>query len=560
MASFDLVHEPWIPCVPLGSGSERIELVGLRQLFERAHEFRELYDPSPLVVGSLHRFLLAILHRSLDGPKDEDAWTELWKAGRFDGIPAIGDYLDRMSAEERMDLFHPERAFYQTVGISTKDPWVTAKLFPELDASLFDHTLQGENRGISPAVAARALVAMQTFALGGLVSFDDPAHRSADGAPLANCAMFLLRGSNLFETLMLNLVRYDMEKGHPFEGSGIDTPVWEIDEPIKAQDRLPRGYVDWLTWPSRRLLLSQPESIDGEDVVKTVVLMKGAQLQNLNDRRIYETMVAFRSARDAKEGEAPYLPVKFDPDRALWRDFTALCQSQDPKRARPKTVSWVGSVEPVVEDGRDLPIQVDALGMLSDRALKILWRSERFDLPLAYLEDVRLTAALRGALEFANVHIGLLFTPGVRVGRDGTRYPRPLQLLAERLLPSPGGTPDKNAVAQLIESLGMERRFWPQLEMPFRNLVIDLADDSIPDPDGQWDAIYGSRCLPKWAADVRRIAFEIFDDATRALGADGRTLSAVAPARQQFRSSLHWAEKRYLESLQLPIEPEGAAA
>lgn len=561
MASFDLVHEPWIPCVPLESGSERIELMSLRQLFERAHEFRELYDPSPLVTGSLHRLLLAILHRSLDGPKDEEAWTELWEARRFDNLAAIGDYLERMSTEERLDLFHLERPFFQTSGITTKDPWATGKLFPELDASHFDHTLQGANRGVSPAAAARAVVAMQTFALGGLVSFDDPAHRSADGAPLANCAMFLLRGSNLFETLMLNLVRYNLEQGHPCHGIGPDVPVWEFDELTKAQDRIPRGYVDWLTWPSRRLLLGQPETIDSETVVMTVVLMKGAQLHNLNDRTDYETMVAFRAARDAKADEAPYLPVKFDPNRALWRDFTALCQTSDAHRARPKTVDWVEEVRPILETGGKLTIQADALGMLSDRALKLLWRSERFDLPLAYLEGDRLVDRIQGALKFANVDVGLLFTPGVRIGRDGTPYPRPLQVLAERLLPSPGGAPDKKDVVALVESLGMERRFWPQLEMPFRKLVIDLPDDHVLDPENPGFVIYGSTCLPAWADEVRRIAFQVFDDAIWALGGDGRTLSAVAPASQNFRRSLNGARKRYIERLQLLTDDaQGAAA
>ena len=555
MASFDLVYEPWIPCVPLEPGSERIEVVGLRQLFERTHEFREIYDPSPLIVGSLHRLLLAILHRSLNGPKQDEDWIKIWDAGRFNGIAEIGDYLERWSKAERFDLFHADHPFYQTPGITTQDPWATGKLFPELDASLFDHTQQGANQGVSPAAAARALVAMQSFALGGLVSFEDPNHRSADGAPLANCALILLRGKNLFETLTLNLHRYDPPNEEPCAARGDDKPAWEMDDLVTAGDRPTRGYIDWLTWPSRRLLLSQPEQIDDELVVKTVVLMKGAQLDDLNDRRLYETMVAFRAARDAKEHEAPYLPVKFDSDRALWRDFTALCQSQGNKRARPRTFDWISNVASLIDPADRPPvIQADALGMLSDRALKLLWRSERFDLPLAYLEDDRLTSALQGALEFANIHIGLLFTPGVRVGRDGARYPRPLQLLAERLLPSPGGAPDKNAVAQLIESLGMERRFWPQLETPFRTLVIDLPDDHTLDPDNPDFIIYGANRLPEWAAAVKHIAFEVFDDATRALGADGRTLRAVAPARQQLRTSLYWAEKRYLENLGLPID------
>ena len=78
--SFNLVDKPWLPVVWLdGTAGE----VGLRDALVRAHEIRELVDGSPLVTVSLHRLLLAILHRNF-GPTSFEAWKALWRQGRWD--------------------------------------------------------------------------------------------------------------------------------------------------------------------------------------------------------------------------------------------------------------------------------------------------------------------------------------------------------------------------------------------------------------------------------------------------------------------------------------------
>src|SRR5581483_3449263 len=113
MASFDLIESPWIPVI---EGGERRE-VGLREALVRAHAFREITDPSPLVVVSLHRLLLALIHRAVNGPADEVAWAELWEAGALPA-EAVNSYLDAW--RERFDLFHPQRPFYGTAEVGVE--------------------------------------------------------------------------------------------------------------------------------------------------------------------------------------------------------------------------------------------------------------------------------------------------------------------------------------------------------------------------------------------------------------------------------------------------------
>ncbi|MBU0608857.1 MAG: type I-E CRISPR-associated protein Cse1/CasA, partial [Armatimonadetes bacterium] len=87
--SFNLLHEPWIPVLlsaadSAGPGGQR--QMGLAEVLIRAHEIREIADPSPLVTVALHRLLLAVLHRVF-APTDERAWEQLWRAGRLPEAP-----------------------------------------------------------------------------------------------------------------------------------------------------------------------------------------------------------------------------------------------------------------------------------------------------------------------------------------------------------------------------------------------------------------------------------------------------------------------------------------
>ena len=70
---------------------------------------------------------------------------------------------------------------------------------------------------------------------------------------------------------MLNLCRYAPEEGDPwdFDRNG-DIPAWERDEDTRPEDRSPNGYIDLLTWQSRRIRLHPETRHDGSAVVNNV--------------------------------------------------------------------------------------------------------------------------------------------------------------------------------------------------------------------------------------------------------------------------------------------------
>ncbi|MGE0451201.1 MAG: type I-E CRISPR-associated protein Cse1/CasA, partial [Vicinamibacterales bacterium] len=111
MTIFNLTREPWIPVEALDG---RVFELSTHDALRRAHELRALADPSPLVVAALTRHLLAVLHRSYDGPRSMKEWVSIARSRRFD-VTCVNDYLSRV--EDRMDLFHPMRPFGQTRGL-----------------------------------------------------------------------------------------------------------------------------------------------------------------------------------------------------------------------------------------------------------------------------------------------------------------------------------------------------------------------------------------------------------------------------------------------------------
>lgn len=260
MPSFNLIDEPFIPCLKLDGKTGEY---GLKRVLLQAHEIAEIRDASPLVTIALHRLLLAILHRCYQGPKRASDRVTIRKVGTFDA-ERIADYFKTW--HDRFDLFHKTYPFYQRGAFSTDEPSGINRLAQELsranNAMLFDHTTDDPPPSLSAAQAARVVIAEQTYAVGGGQSetgnlTTNPGNLTH--APLVTGATVLARGDTLFETLWLNLTIFDMDS-KPVACGDDDSPVWErIPKDPHREPSTPRGYLDFLTWQSRTLRLHPEE-------------------------------------------------------------------------------------------------------------------------------------------------------------------------------------------------------------------------------------------------------------------------------------------------------------
>jgi CRISPR system Cascade subunit CasA len=437
-------------------------------------------------------------------------------------MSGVQDYLQHW--EHRFDLFDSCRPFYQTAALRMWPQHLPiSKLVPELastnNATLFDHTCDEDAYTLTPAAAARAIISAQSFSACGLVSFERKEERSADAAPLASGAVVLVRGESLAETLLLNLHQYDQDEGEPFPVIGKDTTAWEGDAETKAEDRAPVGYLDLLTWQSRRILLVPEIGQNGSTVVSGVVIMKGNQFPDDWPHRRREPMVAFRPSKKPSSVRDTWLPVPIKPGRAVWRDSGAFLQFQEERdlSTRPRLFGWLHRLVNTGELPETSTFSFDVFGQATDKASVLLWRHERLPLPAVYLAEPVLTARLRDALKLSDDAHFKLRTSAKEVLRElGT------------------GTASPHLAA-------LEARFWAALELEFLPFFHALAQDRRMSEDGS--VTFGDTKLGDWTNTVRRTALQCFDDFSFGLGGTARVISSTAQVENRLRATLPFGTK-----------------
>ena len=486
--------------------------LGLREVLAQAQDIGELGGDSPLEVAALHRLLLAVLHRNFD-IGSERQWAALWKSGAFNpGV--VDDYFEKWRG--RFDLFDGDRPFYQVADVDLTKGGSSARLFFHQDnnATLFTHVATNAPPSLTPAESARLLVGLMAFDVGGLKTGGP-----AKAALLNNGAVVLVKGNNLFETLMLNMCRYAPEDEEPWPfNRDEDVPAWERDEETRPEDRHPAGYIDLLTWQSRRIRLQPETGQDGSTVIKNVVIMKGTQPPNSFGLRDRETMLAFRSNPHAKGQQDPWPVVTLREDRALWRDSHALMSSANAESVQPKTLTWLADLasEGIIPDSQIVP--VDVLGLGSTRAKIEFWRHERLPLPLAYLKDKQLADTLREVLELTET--------------TAQNLNRAMWAMATRMLAAdPARKPSAEDVRSLSDHLGAGRAYWSHLEAPFKQLLVELPDDKDEESE------YGGVQFGKWKSTLRDALWRAFREATRGMERSTRNLKAVALAERSLAAS-----------------------
>lgn len=500
MPSFDLTEASWLPCErPSG---EPVEL-GLGEALSSAHELRALADPSPLVTASLHRLLLAILHRCF-GPRDLAEWKRLYRAGRFDRR-VVEDYLARWRG--RFDLLDAERPFYQVAGLPYRAA-PAAELVAERSnygapVELFEHRPSGDDGMLAIGAAARALVAAQAFRPGGLVARAAGEPPSATAAPLNAAALVLILGRTLFETLMLNQLVYDPGSGQPIPGQPDDRPAWELEAPAHSGRRVARGWCDLLTWQSRRITLVPAP--DGAGVARVIVA--GGWDLDVAEGTAVDPMVAYR--RDPKRG---FVAVRIDDERAAWRDADALVRASDADAARrPRTVDQLASRELADDLPHARRFELALLGLRGDRAKILLTRHETLPVSPAVLADPVRGESIRDGL--------------VRAEEAATSLRRSLWVAARHSLAPAGREPDSKDVRALIEASGGMRLYWSRLRAPFYRFL-----------DG---IIAGTpTALDHLCTATRQVAQQAFDAAVTRFGDAARGLKGRALGERSLRQGL----------------------
>lgn len=515
--SFNLVDEPWIPVSMLdGSNAE----LSLRDLFRRAHDARGFNEPSPLTYISVARFLLAIAHRALEGPRSAEHWVEIWQAKQFDA-EVFDAYLHQW--RHRFDLFDPELPFAQAPpDADVGPPGSISRLLLEQSsvsaATLFDHSHDTNPRRATPAEAARALLTAHNYAFAGTGG------RFRD-ATLIRGYTLLLSGESLFHTLALNLVAYNDTEPENLTRSG-DAPWWELDRDPIIDTEKPSGLTDLLTWRSRLLRL-YPDA-DG-----TVPQVAYRQRYFLPQSFIADPFLAYAVVQGG-ENKGQVITRKFSVGKALWRDGHVLLEHNRIDQARPEApvprpgiVDWLAGITQELEDAGEAmeePTMI-AAGLVNSQAKVDLWRMERLPLPLDVVRNPLASQTVRLAISTAE-----------EAGRALNGAGR---TLATGLLTSGDRSPDKADVTKQLTLLRLEERYWPRLELEFHDLLHQLSEDN------------ADEVLEEWLKTVERTARSAYQESAYVAAFDAQGMKAAMEGERRLNRGL-W----YLRQDRDTAEPE----
>lgn len=476
--TYDLRTEPWIPV--LGVDGSRKD-VGLSEALLAAHGLVHVDTENPLFKASIVRVLIAILHRAFAGPASDSELKSLRKSGRFEE-QRVTDYLDRFA--DRFDLFHEQHPFYQCAGLLVTDKHgkentdsvkvLRHDIAVGNNRTLFDHSVDSDELPMTPAEAARGLLCMQYFGLGGLARKYSNLfgyHQNYYHAPLVSGMPTIALGDTLYETLVLNLLTTERQQRQvPTTDEQQNVPIWERDGEARSERVTPHGYLDYITAQARHLRLI-PEEHNQRVVVRRVHRTQGVAPQNVDEPWFFY--------RESRSEPGTYRAPQLDPERSVWRDCDVLLAAahredgttEDRRPAPLRQLALMGV--------RQALVRCELLALANDQATPIFWR----DIPLRFarelLEDTNVMSDLRAALQLAEQI-------------DGTLQRAAYRFAAVVL----GENPDKQDIRRIAASTGVSRHYWARLDGPFRRLIAHIADEE---------------AIDRWAGELRRTAKDALD-------------------------------------------------
>jgi CRISPR type I-E-associated protein CasA/Cse1 len=285
-----------------------------------------------------------------------------------------------------------------------------------------------------------------------------------------------------------------------------DQPSWEMDDPLLPARTVPLGYLDYLTWFNRRILL-HPDVTPNGVRVKQMTMGPGLRFDPLP----LEPMKSYRV--DEKRGN---LALRFDEDRAVWRDSSALFRFHNSSYRPPQAFDSLARLVGDFILDRHQTRRIMALGMASDQAKIEFFRAERIPLPLEYLHNSTLCDRLSWALERAEAVSQQLW---------GAARTLATYLIAPNQDAGEGRSAQREDLDQLMGGWDIQRPYWAKLEVPYFRLMERLPSES-------------EAALADWITLLRQTARDSLERVVSMVENGPRGYKAAVHARQQLASGL----------------------
>ena len=504
--TFDLWRETWITLENLEG---KLATLSLRDTLLQAHNYRTLYDSSPLVIVGVHRLLVAIL-QGMIAPEAESELVEIAERGHF-SADLIAEFERRYG--DRFDLFDPEAPFMQSADIQLiPDKWgrnqSAGYLFheepPGTTPYFFNHRLDHKIVYCS-VCAAKSLTTLPAFTSAGGAGNK----ASINGVP----PIYVLPvGENYFQSLLFSLTvqAYQPKPTRNIKPKN-DLAWWRRPKPTiigKNDELMEVGYLHSLTFPVRRVRL-HPKAMSAPctrcgNVTPFAVPEITFQMGEYRKAESFwqDPFAAYRVAKKENEPPTAIRPVE---GRATWREFAGLFLPRKQTGFRPSLIDQLEHDDlRSIRPKRNVQFQIVALR--TDMKMKMFeWELSGFTMPSALLSDDNMGQVVEDGIDFAKQCEGVIFRVfGKHFGGNNLRQPRHAHL------------------QQLLK-----QTYWDRLGIPFRTEFILLLTPQNVDQQKE-----------KWRKRCRDEAHDCFQEIIAYTGDDAEALMRRVEAQNHCYQAL----------------------
>lgn len=507
---FNLLDEKWIL---VRKSDCTVDELSLTDALLKSHEYVELAGELPTQNVSILRLMLAVLHTvfSRYSPQGEPAplydsddaeyrWKELWNAGRLPEKP-IKEYL--ASVHDRFWLFHPDRPFYQTEAAKIGTEYTASKLNGAVSESgnkirLFCGCTGVQKSELSYSEAARWLLYVNNY--------DDTSSKpkgknlpSPGAGWLGKLGLITIRGNNLFETLVYNLILLNHKRNFS-EVWGPECPAWEPDVPNtaeRAEIPMPDNLSELYTLQSRRLWLNRD---DNEKVIGYNLL--GGDFFEKVDAFI-EPMTVWSKVKGNERAGEKFQPRRHDSSVQMWREFSYAFETAEGSHI-PGVVLWTKYIKQMLPESRKLISFSIASVQYGDKDFFV---NDVFSDSLTFHTDL---------LTEIGEHWRAKITDEIKKCDESAAA---LRFLAKDIELAAGSSEDTVLKRAVVERA--REQYYYEIDLPFRNWLERI------DPNWGADSEQEEQALCEWHETAKRIALRIGQELVESAGTAaivGRTI------------------------------------
>lgn len=498
---FNLLDEKWIL---VRKSDCTVDELSLTDALLKSHEYVELAGELPTQNVSILRLMLAVLHTVFsryspqgepsplyDSDDAEYRWKELWNAGRLPEKP-IRDYL--ASVHDRFWLFHPDRPFYQTEAAKIGTEYTASKLNGAVSESgnkirLFCGCTGVQKSELSYSEAARWLLYVNNY--------DDTSSKpkgknlpSPGAGWLGKLGLITIRGNNLFETLVYNLILLNHKRNFS-EVWGPECPAWEPDVPNtaeRAEIPMPDNLSELYTLQSRRLWLNRD---DNEKVIGYNLL--GGDFFEKVDAFI-EPMTVWSKVKGNERAGEKFQPRRHDSSVQMWREFSYAFETAEGSHI-PGVVLWTKYIKQMLPESRKLISFSIASVQYGDKDFFV---NDVFSDSLTFHTDL---------LTEIGEHWRAKITDEIKKCDESAAA---LRFLAKDIELAAGSSEDTVLKRAVVERA--REQYYYEIDLPFRNWLERI------DPNWEIVSEQEEQALREWHETAKRIALRIGQELVESAG------------------------------------------